>query len=312
MEALTTTAKFGATAQGVIKRIDELIRRRKLDANRKTVVVMATNQGTLDLVANFACSCRAGPPDVQRALASTLVFTGDSETSKQVELFGLASFHDSALGDLPEGAAKAYGDYAFVRMMCACGVLSTCASVPSRRWRRGSSHTPSTRRHRRDAITATPSTRRSTRRWLKITSVYSVVATGRHALFQDADVVWLRDPIEYFFTTADDQVDCFFMDDGARSARYTPLYTNSGFYFIRNNMRTQFFMHRMLMAYDTVLAVRSHQHALICVEIKILRRVYAIDATPARRRGGAGSSPLDRISTAASSLRNDLGAPNTG
>jgi len=119
MEALTTTAKFGATAQGVIKRIDELIRRRKLDANRKTVVVMATNQGTLDLVANFACSCRAGPPDVQRALASTLVFTGDSETSKQVELFGLASFHDSALGDLPEGAAKAYGDYAFVRMMSA-------------------------------------------------------------------------------------------------------------------------------------------------------------------------------------------------
>ena len=124
MEALTTTAKFGATAQGVIKRIDELIRRRKLDANRKTVVVMATNQGTLDLVANFACSCRAGPPEVQRALASTLVFTGDSETSKQVELFGLASFHDSALGDLPEGAAKAYGDYAFVRMMYVCGVLS--------------------------------------------------------------------------------------------------------------------------------------------------------------------------------------------
>ena len=202
MEALTTTAKFGATAQGVIKRIDELIRRRKLDANRKTVVVMATNQGTLDLVANFACSCRAGPPDVQRALASTLVFTGDSETSKQVELFGLASFHDSALGDLPEGAAKAYGDYAFVRMMCVCGVLSTCASVPSHRRRRGSSHTSSTRfrrtryttsswrggsaraspnsetrrrrrrrrrrprrprRRRRDAIAATPSTRRHRR-----------------------------------------------------------------------------------------------------------------------------------------------------
>ncbi len=152
MEALTTTAKFGATAQGVIKRIDELIRRRKLDANRKTVVVMATNQGTLDLVATFACSCRAGPPEVQRALASTLVFTGDSETSKQVELFGLASFHDSALGDLPEGAAKAYGDYAFVRMMCVCGVLfyvlrrDSFASTASRRSRRT--------RRRRDAIDA--------------------------------------------------------------------------------------------------------------------------------------------------------------
>ena len=38
------------------------------------------------------------------------------------------------------------------------------------------------------------------------------------------------------------------------------------------------------------------------------RRVvlHAIDATPARRRGGAGSSPLDGASTAASSPRNDL------
>ena len=38
------------------------------------------------------------------------------------------------------------------------------------------------------------------------------------------------------------------------------------------------------------------------------RRVYlhAIDATPARWRGDAGSSPLDGASTAASSPRNDL------
>jgi hypothetical protein len=50
------------------------------------------------------------------------------------------------------------------------------------------------------------------------------------------------------------------------------------------------------------------------VEIKILRRVllnhrvvlHAIDATPARWRGDAGSSPLDRARTAASSPRNDL------
>ena len=38
------------------------------------------------------------------------------------------------------------------------------------------------------------------------------------------------------------------------------------------------------------------------------RRVdlHAIDATPARWRGEAGSSPLDRARTAAPSLRNDL------
>jgi CubicO group peptidase (beta-lactamase class C family) len=34
--------------------------------------------------------------------------------------------------------------------------------------------------------------------------------------------------------------------------------------------------------------------------------LHAIDATPARWRGGAGSSPLDRARTAASSPRNDL------
>ena len=32
-----------------------------------------------------------------------------------------------------------------------------------------------------------------------------------------------------------------------------------------------------------------------CVEIKILRRVHAIDATPARWRGGARSSPCTRL-----------------
>ena len=77
-------------------------------------------------------------------------------------------------------------------------------------------------------------------------------------------------PDRVLFTQADDQVDCFFMDDGAGAPDIRRCIPIRGFYFIRNNMRTQFFMHRMLMAYDTVLAVRSHQHALICVEIKIL------------------------------------------
>jgi hypothetical protein len=50
-----------------------------------------------------------------------------------------------------------------------------------------------------------------------------------------------------------------------------------------------------------------------CVEIKILRRVlnrrvdlHAIDATPPRWRGDAGSSPLDRARTAAPDALVDL------
>ena len=99
--------------------------------------------------------------------------------------------------------------------------------------------------------------------WLKVTSVYLVLSLNHNVLFQDADLVWFRDPLPYFEHVADDQVDTFWMDDGARSARYTPWYANSGFYFLRANPRVLFFMHRLLMSYDIIQAVRSHQHALI-------------------------------------------------
>ena len=49
-------------------------------------------------------------------------------------------------------------------------------------------------------------------------------------------------------------------------------------------------------------AARAAAAVGTCVEIKILH----IDATPAQWRGDAGSSPLDRARTAASSPRNDF------
>ena len=62
---------------------------------------------------------------------------------------------------------------------------------------------------------------------------------------------------------------------------------------------------------------RDGRDVRVCVEIKILRRfvlnsrvdLHATDATLARWRGDAGSSPLDGASTAASSPRNDLVHP---
>ena len=52
--------------------------------------------------------------------------------------------------------------------------------------------------------------------------------------------------------------------------------------------------------------VKRFDYVMTRVEIKILRRVHAIDAALARWRGDAGSSPLDRARSAASSPRNDL------
>ena len=104
------------------------------------------------------CSCHSA--GVADALASVLIFAADASTRAQIELLGVAAWHDEALGVLPTEAAVTYGDYAFVRMM-----------------------------------------------WLKVTSVYLVSALGHNVLFQDADVVWLRNPITYFADVADKQVD---------------------------------------------------------------------------------------------------------
>lgn len=44
-------------------------------------------------------------------------------------------------------------------------------------------------------------------------------------MFQDVDLVWLKDPFPYF---VDLPGDIIFMDDGARTPRYTPFFVNSG------------------------------------------------------------------------------------
>uniref|UniRef100_A0A7S3JYD5 Nucleotide-diphospho-sugar transferase domain-containing protein n=1 Tax=Aureoumbra lagunensis TaxID=44058 RepID=A0A7S3JYD5_9STRA len=213
-EALKATSIFGIEAPRLLKEVKELIARHKIAQKYHTVVSMATNLGTIDLVANFACSCRSvGLAD---ALNSVLVFASDKQSADAIATMGLVSYHDKALGDLPSQAATTYGDFTFVRMM-----------------------------------------------WLKVTAVYLVAANGFNVLFQDADNVWLKDPLVYFAHTADPMVDAFFMDDGARSMRYTPFYANSGFYFLRANDRVVFFMYRLLLSYDLILATRSHQHALI-------------------------------------------------
>ena len=54
---------------------------------------------------------------------------------------------------------------------------------------------------------------------------------------------------------------------------------------------------QVLEARDRVAGFTAPFSVLPCVEIKVLRRVHAIDATPARWRDDAGSSPLDRAST---------------
>mmetsp|Transcript_31660 Transcript_31660/g.46709 ORF Transcript_31660/g.46709 Transcript_31660/m.46709 type:complete len:570 (-) Transcript_31660:53-1762(-) len=95
----------------------------------------------------------------------------------------------------------------------------------------------------------------------KVFCVQLVSMLGYDFLFQDVDIVWYKNPFEYF--DKNPQFDIYFQDDGAHSTRYAPYSANSGFYYVRHNDRTQFFLTAILMAGDLVIKTDSHQQALI-------------------------------------------------
>jgi Nucleotide-diphospho-sugar transferase len=99
----------------------------------------------------------------------------------------------------------------------------------------------------------------------KVICVQLVSMLGFDFLFQDVDIVWYKNPLDYFHDTTLPayNYDVFFQDDGGHSIRYAPYSANSGFYFVRYNKRTRHFFTSLLMAGDLVLKTDSHQQALI-------------------------------------------------
>ncbi len=71
--------------------------------------------------------------------------------------------------------------------------------------------------------------------FVKTAAVMDAIDTGRDLLFQDIDLVWLRDPLPGLVASARDRrLDFLFMHDGP-NARFQPTYFNTGFFFVRNN-----------------------------------------------------------------------------
>lgn len=97
--------------------------------------------------------------------------------------------------------------------------------------------------------------------WLKASSVYIVLKAGFNLIFQDADLVWLRDPRPYLLGR--NNYDIQFMDDGARTPRFSPFFTNSGFFFIRYGPKTLYFQERMIRTYGEIMFTASHQATMI-------------------------------------------------
>ena len=106
--------------------------------------------------------------------------------------------------------------------------------------------------------------------WYKAFSVYLILRMGINVLFQDADLVWFRDPFPYFKQVIADSAEkaartgshfeAFFADDGQRSLRYAPFYANSGFYYLLANERSVYFTWSIMISFDLIQVSGSHQN----------------------------------------------------
>jgi hypothetical protein len=99
--------------------------------------------------------------------------------------------------------------------------------------------------------------------WFKAFSVHLVVRHGLNVLFQDVDLVWFRDPMPYFHNynkEVNPNTIAFYSDDGQRSRRYTPVFANSGFYYLRAGKESEYFTWSIMIAMDSIQVLGSHQN----------------------------------------------------
>jgi Nucleotide-diphospho-sugar transferase len=102
----------------------------------------------------------------------------------------------------------------------------------------------------------------------KVICVQLISLLGVDFLFQDVDIVWYKNPLSFFHTKDKNPTrtfDMYYQDDGSHSTRYAPYSPNSGFYYVRHNQRTQYFLTSLLMQGDLVLKTNSHQQAMTAV-----------------------------------------------
>ncbi|KAL7531102.1 hypothetical protein ACHAXR_003850 [Thalassiosira sp. AJA248-18] len=102
--------------------------------------------------------------------------------------------------------------------------------------------------------------------YAKILCVLYVSLLGHDVLFQDVDVIWYKDPLDFFHdksNTAIQDFDILFQHDGSAQPRYNPLSANSGFYYVRANKKTQYLFTSLLYHGAVVRKSKSHQQVLV-------------------------------------------------
>lgn len=96
----------------------------------------------------------------------------------------------------------------------------------------------------------------------KVYCVHLTNLLGYNVLFQDVDLIWYRHPLDFFLAPDAGDWDMYFQDDGSRTTRYEPWSPNTGFYFVRHNKRTRYFLSFLIRMGDVIFDTGSHQQAL--------------------------------------------------
>lgn len=247
---IETTKSYWKTLETYLGHLDDMLEILKpmveKIAKKNTVIVMVCNFGQSELLLNFLCLSHQRGFDT----SSILVFATDQETYDLVHAMGgVTVYYDATLfGEMPVRAAGRYGDKVFTLMMMA----KVCGICGGKRFR---------------SIAKLSLTSSIHNCLSQIYCVQLVSLLGYDVLFQDVDVVWFKDPLEYFHdeTTEDANFDVYFQDDGNHALYYAPYSANTGFYYVRNNARTQYFFNSFLMAGDLVQQTRSHQIPLVAL-----------------------------------------------
>jgi hypothetical protein len=101
----------------------------------------------------------------------------------------------------------------------------------------------------------------------KVYCVQMISMLGYDLLFQDVDIVWHRNPLDFFHdpSNAHAGFDTYFQDDGNHGLFYAPYSANTGFYYVRNNDKTRNFFNSFLMSGDLIFSTHSHQVPLVAL-----------------------------------------------
>jgi Nucleotide-diphospho-sugar transferase len=115
-EYLQNLHRLMADLKPFLKGVMDKAKRSPKMRRTRTLVVMVCNRGQSALFHNFVCNVRARGLDLSRIV----MFATDEYTQRLSESLGIATWYDATIfGEMPEAAARRYGDRSFVKMMLA-------------------------------------------------------------------------------------------------------------------------------------------------------------------------------------------------